>query len=188
MEVGAAVARRVLDSDFAGEGPRHSLMHARLNRGIPIDRGWASLWRVSAPPMCWEALSRWALRRAGDLPAGAGTSERNAARSLARLAARIEREIDSLCAHPAYRHLAVLGTDPTVLPAFRVRLDGVDDPDLQIAPTPLRAIRAVDFAVGPLEVGQMIPYGAEVRHRAMTFWLWSATSEGGPAAGDGGSG
>lgn len=171
MDLGESVRDRVLHSSFAADtdSALATMMHSRL--AMPEKRwtqGWAPMARVAAPPAAWEVLARWIMRSQRVRPGDSATS-RNQARSLVRLASRVQTEITRLSHHPAYKGEAVSGLEPMVLPAYRTPKG--------CWPTPMTALRADPSAgADDLELGVLEPWCFTVRNREWQCWIWRAVS------------
>lgn len=174
IEVGAQVAADITSSRFAATGDLGMELHSAIMKPRKKRRqGWASLLEVEADPRCWEEYIRWVRDNLG--PYGISQGERARQDRLRSLARKAEMEIARLGKHPAYRNVAVLGHDSTLLPAWRV--EGYD----VLGPTPRLARAAALYADGPLERGDLEPFAMKVRGRTFTYWLFSRERVDSPA-------
>lgn len=184
ITLGEGTVRRVLEANMVGDVDSTYAGHMHYALHHPVrseDRGIATMLTVAAPPPAWGMLSRWAKARANRIRAGSTEGARVEARAMARLAVRVNRELDRLAAHPAYHGVAVVGVEPLILPAYRVRIVGEHVPGMKgesyvdfgpPAPTPDLAVKLADWSPGEVLIGEMLPFAFEVNGSDMTMWIW----------------
>lgn len=118
LSIGAA--RYITHSDFQEQGPLGAEMHVRI---VQAARGHDGEHRrpvrFQAPAKEWETLHQW-LRKECVVPPGARHALRKRSDCLLRAAASVERLMDVVGRHPAYRGLAMLGKHSEVLVAYRL--------------------------------------------------------------------
>lgn len=119
---------------------------------------------VEAPVASWDALSVWLLGHVW-LPRGASQPDKLFAAKILRHRDRIAREIDKLAAHPAYRGVAVVGRDTTVLPAFGLVGDSRYWPTFRQAAKRSLAVNSTEMRSGELR-----PSTQKRGQRYFTHW------------------
>ena len=136
------------------------MQRALLQPTRTFTHGWASMAEVSAHPIAWEVLARWCRGkvRAARYNEPQATKQQN--RRYAYLARKIDRELDRLCAHPAYQGKPVKGIDPVVLPLYQLGAG-------PMAPTPGRAGRGGE---APMRVGLLLPHRVASTSGTLTRW------------------
>lgn len=158
----AVAAARRSDMSRTAAG---AAMHVAL--GSPeriIPRGFASSAYVRAEPESWEALLAWATAAGKTMP-GEGSRKRPSAQRATRLAGRLDRELQRLAMHPAYRGLAVDGVDTSVLPARRKAGDD------RWWPTTRLALKSSHGEPDSIEVTELEPHMERLRGRVFTVWI-----------------
>lgn len=173
IAIGRATVQSVIDANMVGEVDSPLGLEAHLALREPEaerHRGIAIMLTIAMSPPAWGVLSRWARGRSQRIRQHITEGERSEDRRLARLAWRVGAELERLAAHPAYHASAVMGIDPTILPAYRVVNDDYVGPT---APTPDLAVKLADYAEGEVEVGEMLPFGLDDGGgRGRTVWLF----------------
>lgn len=163
LRLGSKVRDDIVRSDFdQGDGWSVTMTSALLLPVRHFTRGWSTMAEVEAPPVAWECLARWchAQVRKGRLGEGVAASDR--LRRLGHLARKIDRELDRLANHPAYRGEPAAGTVPMILPFYQWGAG-------PMAPTPARALRS-SKGEGPLRSGVLLPYRKMTTGGVVTAW------------------
>lgn len=125
---------------------------------------------VRALPDMWADLANF-LRVHSHHGKGEPPDTRRIAGMWTKLARRIERELGKLGNHPAYRNVAVLGIDRTVLSAWKT-----GDQCFVIALDAILYQEAHPAKAGVITHGLLIPQITIVRGRSVTQWRWRPTS------------
>jgi len=161
--ISKSVTKDALRGDLH-ETPAGYRMHTALLHPVKeFSEGWARSYIVAADADAWDALAVWC-RRESRVGPGATVTERNRGARLITTADRIDRNLLRLSGHPAYRGIAVAGTDSTVIPAVRAHRDGAWFPTVRMA------VRAGGYDELALEHTELVPEVFKSKGRVFTRW------------------
>ena len=170
MGLAESVARAAVMAELEDLGAAGQEMHVALtDPRTPHLQGGVTWCRYEASPEAWDALAVWCSQTGLVAPGAPPEARKRAARHM-KAARRIVDELARLAKHPAYQGVAVIGTDPTVLPARRCGGG-------RWWPTARMALGHSDGSTASVEYDELRPEIVKRGSRVFTRWTASVGSD-----------
>lgn len=157
IRLSSAACRHAVLGSLADTAPE---MHVAITQGIKSRSG--HIRSVEAPVEAWLGFLSWLQAEARTVHGDDHKAQARAA-TLQRAHARIAQEFDRLAKHPAYRGIAVRGTDTAQLPAYRCG-------EGRWWPSPDMAVAASDGTTLEVEAVILCPATTSMNSQKFTYW------------------